>query len=56
VRRRADGDHIDVLALEHAAEVGVLGLVVGPVQPFDIALGSFMTLLPTPSKLLTSSP
>ena len=39
VRRRGDGDHVDVLAFEHAAEVGVERLVVGAAEPFHVALG-----------------
>jgi hypothetical protein len=37
--RRGDGDQVNILALQHAAEVGVSGLVVGAVEPADVATG-----------------
>ena len=36
---RGDGHHVDVLALQHAAEVGVDRLVVGLVVELHVALG-----------------
>ena len=39
MRRRGDGDHVDVLPFQHAAEVGVFGLVVRAVEPLHVALG-----------------